>query len=123
MTSDVQSMKDKVKERYGKLADNFQKPDPAVGLETLTAGDSLAASCCGPSGCGPIPTSATDGQLYAVADGVCCSPTGTVDDESVRTRAQSLVSGVPGADVVVNRILVAGTDTDEQPAASISPAT
>ena len=46
--------------------------------------------------------------------------TGTVADPADRDRATEVVQQVPGADVVVNRILVAGIDTNDQPAASIS---
>ncbi len=42
--------------------------------------------------------------------------TGTVPDETTRELAADLARGVLGADVVVNRILVEGTDTDGQSA-------
>jgi len=45
--------------------------------------------------------------------------TGTVPDESAREAARNLAAGVHGAEVVVNRILVEGIDTDDQTAASV----
>ncbi len=39
--------------------------------------------------------------------------TGTVPNESSRELAGELARAVPGADLVVNRVLVAGTDTNE----------
>jgi osmotically-inducible protein OsmY len=42
--------------------------------------------------------------------------TGTVPDETTRELAADVARGVLGADVVVNRILVEGTDTDGQSA-------
>jgi osmotically-inducible protein OsmY len=45
--------------------------------------------------------------------------TGTVPDETARETARSLAAEVHGADVVVNRILVEGVDTNDQSAASV----
>jgi hypothetical protein len=48
--------------------------------------------------------------------------TGIAPDETTRTIAGKVAERVPGADVVVNRILVEGIDTTDQPTASISRA-
>ena len=49
MTTDLTTMKDKVKERYGKLADQVNKPENAV-LEIISDGYVPAtSSCCGPA--------------------------------------------------------------------------
>ena len=47
---------------------------------------------------------------------------GLVPDEASRRVATRVARRVPGADVVVNRILVDGIDTKDQPAATISSA-
>lgn len=87
MTTSTKDMKEQVKERYGAIAKNFQNI-AENSIEELAAGDSLAsASCCGPTCCNPIETTATDGRLYQVADGVSCSPTGSANDA---TLAQAL---------------------------------
>lgn len=47
---------------------------------------------------------------------------GLVPDETTRRLATRVARRVPGADVVVNRLLVEGIDTNDQPAATISSA-
>jgi len=78
MSTDLKDMKEQVKERYGAIAKNFQDVKE-IPLEELSAEtETLSAGCCGPDGCcGPLENSAAGGQLYQVADGVSCSPTGT----------------------------------------------
>ena len=44
---------------------------------------------------------------------------GTVPDERTRDIARDLAQSVAGADVIVNRLLVEGVDTHEQPAAEV----
>lgn len=47
---------------------------------------------------------------------------GLVPDEAARRTATRVARRVPGAEVVVNRLLVEGIDTKDQPAATISSA-
>ena len=63
MTVDVKTMKDKVKERYGKLAEQVNKPEEATLVKISDGYAPLESSCCGP----------TD----------CCSPTGPVEGSGV----------------------------------------
>lgn len=76
MTQDVKDMKDKVKERYGAIADRINKPEQASSIKVFDSRPLEAeAGCCGPVGCGSPASTAETGQLYQVADGVsCCSP-------------------------------------------------
>lgn len=67
MAEKIQEMKEKVKERYGAIADQMnQSTTPAV-IEL--AGSAAADSCCGPISSG---STETQGDLYQVADGVSC---------------------------------------------------
>jgi SAM-dependent methyltransferase len=92
--SDEGNIKDRVKERYGAIADQYLKPETAAPIEILESRPLSAASCCGPSGCGPAPAS---GQLYQVADGVsCCSPGG---EAASTTLAEALYSQTAIADL------------------------
>ncbi|MCB0207781.1 MAG: arsenite methyltransferase [Anaerolineae bacterium] len=65
-------MKQKVRERYGAIADRLNPSELQTVIEIQGTSN---ASCCGPVGCAPT---ADQGELYQVADGVsCCSPADT----------------------------------------------
>lgn len=82
MTNDLKKMKEKVRERYGAIAEQYSNPGKASPVEIYDSRPlNLDAGCCAP------PTTAAEGHLYQVADGVSCSPTGTAADA---TLAQAL---------------------------------
>lgn len=62
-------------------------------------------------------TRALDVSVRALGDGLV-ELVGTAQDEQARTLAERVARSVPGADVVVNRILVEDVDTDDRAAAS-----
>ena len=71
MTTDLKSMKDKVKERYGKLADRVNQPDNAT-LEIISDGYVPAeSSCCGPTCCDPDTSSQSSGAAARIWLRVC----------------------------------------------------
>ncbi|MCB9076614.1 MAG: arsenite methyltransferase [Anaerolineaceae bacterium] len=83
-------MKQRVRERYGAIADRYNQPDEAAVIELE---GSAAAGCCGPISCGPTEA---QGDLYQVADGVtCCGST----DASATTVAQALYGQADIADL------------------------
>jgi len=55
-------------------------------------------------------------DVHAFGEGLI-DISGTVSDERTRDIARELASAVAGSDVIVNRILVEGIDTHEQPSA------
>lgn len=77
MLKDVNEMKEKVRERYGAIANRYSKPGQASPVEIHDSRPLNVDEGCGVSGCCAPPESASQGGLYQVADGVSCSPTGT----------------------------------------------
>jgi ubiquinone/menaquinone biosynthesis C-methylase UbiE len=53
MTTDVKTMKENVKERYGELARQVIKPEEATPVKISDGYSLLADSCCGPDCCEP----------------------------------------------------------------------
>jgi SAM-dependent methyltransferase len=91
--SNQDNIKDRVKERYGAIADQYLQPGSAAPIEILESRPLGEVGCCGPSGCGPAPAA---GQLYQVADGVsCCSPGEAISD----SLAEALYSQTTLADL------------------------
>ncbi|HMQ55755.1 MAG TPA: arsenite methyltransferase [Anaerolineae bacterium] len=83
------SMKEKVKERYGAIADKYVQADP-TGLPQPAAPSSCG---CGPGCCTPAEP---QGQLYTVADGVsCCAP----GDPAAESLAAALYGSTDLADL------------------------
>lgn len=69
MTTDLKTMKDKVKERYGKLADRVNQPDDSL-LEIISDGYVPAeSSCCGPTCCDPDTSSRSSGAAQTFYQG------------------------------------------------------
>jgi ubiquinone/menaquinone biosynthesis C-methylase UbiE len=107
-TTDI---KEQVRERYGAIAKSRQdQPNPAL-VELSAGSPAAAASCCGPGCCGPVNTSATEGRLYQVDDGISCSPTGTAADANLAQAlyGQAGIAGLP--DSVTNISLGCGNPT------------
>ncbi len=63
MSTDLKNIKEKVKERYGALANRYTKPGEAAPIEIYDSQPQVAAGCCGP----------TD----------CCSPTGATQETTL----------------------------------------
>ncbi len=76
MNTDLKNIKEKVKERYGALANRYTKPGEAIPLEIYDSRPQTAADCCGP----------TD----------CCSPTGATQET---TLAETLYHDADVADL------------------------
>jgi SAM-dependent methyltransferase len=74
-------MKEKVRERYGAIADRYKDPVAVAPVEVVDSRPEAEAGCCGTTGCCTPAGAATTGSLYQVADGVSCSPTGSGADK------------------------------------------
>ncbi|HEX9921966.1 MAG TPA: arsenite methyltransferase [Anaerolineae bacterium] len=79
--SNDQHMKEKVRERYGAIADRYNDPVAVAPVEVLDSQPEAEVGCCGTTGCCAPASTATTGSLYQVADGVSCSPTGSGADK------------------------------------------
>ncbi|HRV93072.1 MAG TPA: arsenite methyltransferase [Anaerolineae bacterium] len=88
--SEQTEMKQKVKERYGAIADRYNQPGETAVIELQ---GSASTDCCGPIGCGPTET---QGDLYQVADGVSCCGSA---DASATTLAEALYGQTDIADL------------------------
>lgn len=90
MAKNIHEMKEKVKERYGAIADRLNQLETLAPVEL----EGIAAeSCCGPVNCGPTEA---QGDLYQVADGVsCCSSS----DASATNLAEALYGRTDLADL------------------------
>ncbi len=91
MTTDVKTMKEKVREKYGALADKVNTPDPTTLVKISDGFTPAAESCCGPAS--------------------CCSPTSSVEANGVAQTfyANEAIAGLP--DTVTNISLGCGDPT------------
>lgn len=97
MTTEVKNLKEKVKERYGAIADQHTRPDKAPTVKIYDSRPLTVEGGCGPgSGCCSPAGATGSGPLYQVADGVSCSPTGTAADSGL---AQALYNQADLADL------------------------
>jgi SAM-dependent methyltransferase len=64
MSTDLKNIKEKVKERYGALANRYTKPGEVAPIEIYDSRPQVAADCCGPTDC-CSPTSAAQETTLA----------------------------------------------------------
>jgi SAM-dependent methyltransferase len=81
MSTDVQTMKEKVKERYGALADKVIHPENALPEKISDGYAPVADSCCGPSCCDPASSVESSGvaQLFYQATDIADLPDSVTD--------------------------------------------
>jgi arsenite methyltransferase len=65
MTTNAKSLKEQVKERYGTLADQINKPDQATLIQISDGYTPLSDSCCGPAASCCDPASSVQGSGVA----------------------------------------------------------